>query len=145
VATGGFFGEITLRNYQLWQLGLLALVLRDINEGHQRVGAMKSRGLGRVKVVVQEFRLDQYGALLELEDIRIRGVGMNRSLLDPYDLYPDDVIDRPKSLRSQVEESIRQSFIPDNGDSDSAWRELAAGIIASPHWKHLLTSKQKGI
>jgi len=50
VTSGTFFTEIVLRNFQLWQIGLLAIVLRDIDEGHQRIGFGKSRGLGSVSV-----------------------------------------------------------------------------------------------
>lgn len=60
VVTGGLFKtEIHLANFELWQLGLLLLVLEDINEGFVRIGASKSRGLGHMKVVVTELVVDQ--------------------------------------------------------------------------------------
>ena len=43
-----FIGELSLKNFERWQVGLIALVLRDINLGTVRIGFGKSRGLGRV-------------------------------------------------------------------------------------------------
>lgn len=50
VVNGEFHAEIHLRNFQLWQLGLVAAVLREMDEGHVAVGFGKSRGLGQVSV-----------------------------------------------------------------------------------------------
>lgn len=54
-----FFGEISLVNYQVWQLGLLAAGLDELNEGFARLGSSKSRGLGGVRVRVAHLRHDQ--------------------------------------------------------------------------------------
>jgi hypothetical protein len=48
--TGRFETQLTLINFERWQLGLLALALRDLAEGRLLLGYGKSRGLGRVKV-----------------------------------------------------------------------------------------------
>lgn len=50
VTQGVFYGSLTLHNFQLWQLGLLAIVLRDLGQGRVPMGFGKSRGLGRVAV-----------------------------------------------------------------------------------------------
>lgn len=53
--TGGvFITTLTLVNYELWQLGLLAHVLAALDEGEVRMGYGTRRGLGRVRVRVQE-------------------------------------------------------------------------------------------
>ncbi len=49
VTQGKFKTTIHLRNFELWQLGLLALVLRDLEAGLVPIGFAKSRGLGEVK------------------------------------------------------------------------------------------------
>lgn len=141
ITAGEFYGEITLRNYQLWQVALLAFVIRDINEGHQRIGAMKSRGLGRVRISIDEFRLDQYGVLFQPDDIQIRGIGATKELIEKYGLFVDDVIEKPDRLKVAGDGIMRQSFVPKNADADSAWQEMASAIINSPHWKHLLKDK----
>jgi CRISPR/Cas system CSM-associated protein Csm3 (group 7 of RAMP superfamily) len=50
VTRGAFQGTLTLANFQLWQVGLLAIVLRDLGQGRVPIGFGKSRGLGRVAV-----------------------------------------------------------------------------------------------
>lgn len=138
ITSGCFFGEITLRNYQLWQLGLLALVLRDINEGHQRVGAMKSRGLGRVKMTVEECRIEQLGALAKPDQAKIRGVGAVESLIASYDLVGKDVLDRLDGLRDSGDGLLRQVFVPDGIDAQTAWERIAEKVIGGEHWRLLL-------
>jgi len=48
VTDGEFSGTITVRNFTLGQLGLLAAALLDISDGLVPLGHAKSRGLGRV-------------------------------------------------------------------------------------------------
>jgi CRISPR-associated RAMP protein (TIGR02581 family) len=55
VTKATFQTDIYLRNFELWQLGLVALVLRDMEEGLVPLGFGKSRGLGEVKVQVTNF------------------------------------------------------------------------------------------
>ena len=47
---GRFETRLTLINFERWQVGLLALALRDMAEGRLLLGYGKSRGLGRVNV-----------------------------------------------------------------------------------------------
>jgi CRISPR-associated RAMP protein (TIGR02581 family) len=62
VTKGAFKTIIHLRNFELWQLGLLALVLRDLEEGLIPLGFGKSRGLGEVKAQVSSFGIRYIGA-----------------------------------------------------------------------------------
>jgi len=50
VTQGKFYAEIYLENFQLWQLGLVEVALRDVHDGYAPVGFGKSRGLGQVDV-----------------------------------------------------------------------------------------------
>ncbi|HEU4727518.1 MAG TPA: CRISPR-associated RAMP protein Csx7 [Kofleriaceae bacterium] len=56
-----FFGDIALENYQLWQLGLIAVAFDQLNSGIAQLGSSKSRGLGVVRVVVEEIVHEQAG------------------------------------------------------------------------------------
>jgi len=48
VAVGGkYSGTIRIRNFEMWQLGLVAFVLRDLKSGGLTFGMAKSRGLGQ--------------------------------------------------------------------------------------------------
>ncbi len=57
VSTGTFQGEITLRNFTLWQLGLIAFSLRDLDEGYVHIGLAKSRGFGSVACQVSKLEI----------------------------------------------------------------------------------------
>lgn len=73
VVTGGHFEtQIHLSNFELWQLALVLLVLDEINEGFTRVGANKSRGLGRMAATVQQVVIDQARGA----DGKVAGVGV---------------------------------------------------------------------
>jgi CRISPR/Cas system CSM-associated protein Csm3 (group 7 of RAMP superfamily) len=52
VTEGRFATRLTVRNFTLAQLGLLALALRDLAEGRLALGFGKSRGFGRVGLEV---------------------------------------------------------------------------------------------
>jgi CRISPR-associated RAMP protein (TIGR02581 family) len=55
VVTGGdFIANVYIRNFELWQLGLLGYILRDFDEGLIRIGTGKSRGLGRVRAIIPD-------------------------------------------------------------------------------------------
>jgi CRISPR-associated RAMP protein (TIGR02581 family) len=58
VEEGSFYTEISLSNFQLWQLRLILFVLSDLDEGFARIGSGKSRGLGRVRCRVQDLAFD---------------------------------------------------------------------------------------
>lgn len=48
IVGGTFETQLHLRNYELWQLGLVGFVLKDLEDGLVRIGSGKSRGMGRV-------------------------------------------------------------------------------------------------
>jgi len=57
---GEFTTSLDIRNFERWQLGLVALVLRDMEEGLVRIGFGKSRGLGRFKARITRFGINYY-------------------------------------------------------------------------------------
>ena len=57
ITSGTFRTTISVRNFELWQLGLLYYLLCDFKDERLRVGSGKSRGLGRVKGEVRSFRI----------------------------------------------------------------------------------------
>jgi CRISPR-associated RAMP protein (TIGR02581 family) len=97
VTEGTFATTLHLRNFELWQLGLLGFVLHDLADGLIRIGSGKSRGLGKVRGEVKRVRVDFLGfdpeALRPVdEQLVLRGVG---SLFDAAQEYgmvvPDEV------------------------------------------------------
>lgn len=72
-----FATQLTLTNFELWQVGLLALALRDVGEGRVRLGFAKSRGLGQVKVYLTYLEVGYPGQFAQTDRWRreLLGVG----------------------------------------------------------------------
>lgn len=58
---GEFETHISIRNFERWQVGLIGLILRDMEDSLLRIGFGKSRGLGGFKIEIPEFKLTSYG------------------------------------------------------------------------------------
>lgn len=66
VEDGRFLVNITLKNYELYQMALLMFVLKDLDEGYVSLGAATTRGNGRMEVerldvCFREYRKDIKG------------------------------------------------------------------------------------
>lgn len=57
VTNAQFKAQLQLVNFELWQLGWLAYVLRDLSEGVIGIGSGKSRGLGQVSAQMHKTQL----------------------------------------------------------------------------------------
>lgn len=82
-----FWGDLALENYEVWQLGLVARAIDELNDGFAQLGSGKSRGLGLVRVSVTRVVHEQPFHAGE------RPLGVSR-LADPrtrqdYDLFPE--------------------------------------------------------
>jgi len=77
VTKGAFFGDLVLRNFQLWQVGLLAIALRDIARERVPIGFSKSRGLGRVHLDYRELEVAYPGRFRP----EYNGLNLSQSLL----------------------------------------------------------------
>lgn len=60
VEEGSFQAEITLKNYELYQMALLMYVLKDLDEGYVSLGSASTRGYGRMEVQNLEVCLREY-------------------------------------------------------------------------------------
>lgn len=59
-----FETDIHLRNFEMWQLGMLFVVIQDMEDELVRIGSGRSRGLGRVKAqIVEESRNGRPGGV----------------------------------------------------------------------------------
>ncbi|HEY9873497.1 MAG TPA: RAMP superfamily CRISPR-associated protein, partial [Candidatus Obscuribacterales bacterium] len=70
---GEFKTKIHLKNFSLAQLGLIGLVLRDLDDGWFGLGFAKSRGLGMVEVKLNSAVVQYPGCVLENQQIRSLG------------------------------------------------------------------------
>jgi len=57
VTRGAFGATLTMENFELWQVGLLAVALRDLGTGLCPIGFGKTRGLGRVAVMLDQLEI----------------------------------------------------------------------------------------
>lgn len=101
VTEGRFASRLSLYNFQLWQVGLLALVLRDMNEGRVPIGFGKSRGLGRVKVDYRRLEISYPGHFSpdEKYDFTQNLYGMASFPIaekGAYRFEPEDVLELPE-------------------------------------------------
>jgi CRISPR-associated RAMP protein (TIGR02581 family) len=70
---GEFRTKIHLKNFTLAQLGLIGLVLRDLNDGWFGLGFAKSRGMGLVEATLNEAVVQYPGCVLDRETIKAIG------------------------------------------------------------------------
>ncbi|MCL6436475.1 MAG: CRISPR-associated protein [Leptolyngbyaceae cyanobacterium HOT.MB2.61] len=70
---GEFKTKIHLKNFTLAQLGLIGLVLRDLNDGWFGLGFAKSRGMGLVEATLNEAVVQYPGCVLDGEMIKAIG------------------------------------------------------------------------
>lgn len=75
VITDATFGvQLQLVNFELWQLGWVAFVLRDLSEGQVGIGSGKSRGLGQVSATVARLELTMTKRCLPNDETRLWGL-----------------------------------------------------------------------
>lgn len=124
IVTGGAFEtSIAMMNVELWQVGLIGIVLRDIESGFVRLGSAKTRGFGHV-------RLTPRAVLFEQTDPRRQtatpaGVAvLRRDLVKPYALVggaSDRLVEAPGGSVEGTPLGRRFTFT-----GPEAWRFLDA-------------------
>ncbi|EAW35832.1 RAMP superfamily CRISPR-associated protein [Lyngbya sp. PCC 8106] len=75
---GEFKTKIHLKNFTLAQLGLMGLVLRDLNDGWFGLGFAKSRGLGTVSVQYNSANVQYPGCIFTEDNQQIRLLGSDK-------------------------------------------------------------------
>ena len=58
-----FETNIYLRNFEVWQLGMLMLIVQDLEDSLIRIGSGRSRGLGNVTCKISEISINYIGAV----------------------------------------------------------------------------------
>ena len=90
---GEFQTSIELRNFERWQLALVGLMLRDMEQGLVRMGFGKSRGLGRFEAAVKTFSV----AYFNRQPDRLCGIWAlcPEGEREAYGFYPETDADSP--------------------------------------------------
>ena len=123
---GEFQTKIYLKNFTLEQLGLLGLVLRDLNDGWFGLGFAKSRGMGLVEVTLNQATVDYPGCILQ--NNRICLLGSDRSWAHT------DLIGAGAFLSN--DERLRYGFPADDMQSTPVGgKEMAYGLGVQMTWE----------
>ncbi|MGF1937004.1 MAG: RAMP superfamily CRISPR-associated protein [Nostoc sp. ChiQUE02] len=102
--SGAFKTKIHLKNFSLAQLGLIALVLRDLDAGWFGIGFAKSRGLGIVRLeynsavvqypgcILRDKQVYPFGSLTPWDKIYLLGAGefLRGDNANPYNFPTND-------------------------------------------------------
>jgi CRISPR-associated RAMP protein (TIGR02581 family) len=130
LSRGTFSGNIMLRNFELGQLGLLAFLFRDLEEGYIRIGTGTSRGLGRIKGSAKEIRISYLSpnpaALAQNELV---GVG-ELAGEEGYGFAKNDRV--PLELPEYEDLGVRKRLIFKGEDIQRLWRAVA------PKWNEYI-------
>ena len=147
---GDFAAVIGLRNFELWQLGLIGLAIRDLCLGRVRIGFGKSRGFGSVsaRLAKLEIRsLRDEGLRKDEGKLSIRGIGsllgderasygIKDTEVNPVEIVTDSDL---------IDELIGSSIVFSNSDSQRWCAPEAESIFAESvrsHWKNYAASHQ---
>ncbi len=102
VAVGGIFrGYLVLENYELWQLGLLAVALQAMNHGLLKLGYGKNRGFGKVKVSVPEVEIEEVAPLKDNTVLRGLAAFVDEEVRRQYGFGLPDSLEVPLPAKTE--------------------------------------------
>lgn len=136
VVGGRFDGQVFLRNIQLYQLALLLLVMRDLDEGYVQVGSGTSRGNGWVKAGIGRIVIESRS--VAGSERKLLGAGALSSEKEAYSLFGGDEMDLGGLAFEAERLGWRKLTILDGKAIDS----FADALLAGP-WSRFLAEAQK--
>jgi len=135
---GEFKTKIHLKNFTLAQLGLIGLVLRDLNDGWFGLGFAKSRGLGTVEVKYNSAVVQYPGCVLDSEKRKIHQLGSSQEWDANYLLGAGEFLTK--------EESEKYGFCqPDKQDSEGYAESMDLKIGVKLTWTNNTNSGVKDL
>jgi len=88
-----FKAEVYLRNFEIWQLGAVMLILQDMEDELIRVGSGRSRGLGHIRGVADQVNIQYLRmSIAGKNDNEIWGLGKFMNNDRSYGTQPDDML-----------------------------------------------------
>ncbi|MBD2494460.1 RAMP superfamily CRISPR-associated protein [Nostoc sp. FACHB-280] len=125
---GEFKTKIHIKNFTLAQLGLIGLVLRDLNDGWFGLGFAKSRGLGTVKVKLNQAVLQYPGCILSEDEQEIHALGSEQKWSKTFLLGVGEFL--------QIEDAKLYGFAkPDYQDTPVAAQAMDLGFGVQLVWQ----------
>jgi len=125
VVQGRFDGRIVLRNVQLYQLALVLLVIRDLNEGYVQLGSGTTRGNGWVQTTVGEIVIETRRG--KSAPGTLHGIGDLLPEAHSYDLFEGDQVKLPVGIE-QKDHLVWDQVTVKAG----AVKALAEALVAEP-------------
>lgn len=102
-----FEATVYVRNFEIWQIGLLCCLLRDLKDGYIYIGSGKSRGLGKVTAKWNDFNITLPGRPKILDNI-VPGVGyLIKETPNAYGYSKGDYIEMKDTGIEKTQEGIR--------------------------------------
>ncbi len=110
VSNGMFKTAVRLRNFEIWQLGMIAVLIKDFQDDLIQIGSGKSRGLGRVHGEVCNFKIafftspkkDAEGAIPE-DQIWGLGKFLEQAQERRYGTKADNVLHLDTPMETQID------------------------------------------
>lgn len=139
VVAGRFDGQILLRNVQLYQLALLLVALRDLDEGFIQLGSGTTRGQGWVRAEIRQLVIESRRG--QAQEGSLHGAG--RLLREPQDarayrLFEGDSMPLPAGLSARPKFLWERLELSERAAIDT----LAEGLLAGP-WSSFLDAAQQ--
>ncbi|MEH1901609.1 MAG: RAMP superfamily CRISPR-associated protein [Nostoc sp.] len=126
---GEFHTKIHLKNFTLAQLGLIGLVLRDLNDGWFGLGFAKSRGLGTVGVQYNKAVVQYPGCQLDSTTNKIRQIGHSQEWDSNYLLGVGEFLTDNEAQKYGF-------FKPDKRDSEGFAESMELGFGVQLKWEN---------
>jgi CRISPR-associated RAMP protein (TIGR02581 family) len=128
-----FKTEIHLRNFEVWQLGMLLVMVQDMADGLVRVGSGKSRGLGKITGKVDEVVIYHLGALSSKKPEEVWGLG--KFLGDgTYGTQPNDSLALAHAPQEDVGLIRRKTLFTKDSLTDLTEQATRAFISRLQNW-----------
>lgn len=132
VVQGRFDGQIVMRNVQLYQLALLLLVVRDLDEGYVQIGSGTTRGNGWVQAKVRQLVIETRQN--RGKDGVLQGIGALWPEGTTYKLFSSDTVELPAGIQRVQRKMVWDQLILTQKEEIDA---LAEALIAGP-WTRFL-------
>lgn len=126
-----FETELVLRNFEIWQLGMLMLVVQDLADGLIRIGSGRSRGLGAVTGALTQMQLSFLGQTPGRDPREIWGLGKflaDRKVEERYGSRADDYVTLDQALPME-HRGIRQTACVEGDDLQALHKAAVAALI----------------
>ncbi|HLG61481.1 MAG TPA: CRISPR-associated RAMP protein Csx7 [Ktedonosporobacter sp.] len=157
VSTGVIFEtNIHLRNFEIWQLGMLFAVIQDMEDELIHLGSGRSRGLGQVTATISDQASDRHPGGFVISSMRdsqepVNQIwGLGRWLNDAsYGTTPDDVLNlarpvehrergirRQRAFNGEALKTLRSEAIEQFIKSMQAWPTEPTALKNAPARSH---------